>query len=108
MERSRQPGVFVAMPFGHKRVRKTHIDGLHETDEKEITIDFDEIYENLIRPALEDAGCKPYRADEETTAGDIRTDMNWLPASSYWQIFRPLTPMCFMSSVSGMAFLRAA
>lgn len=38
-------------------------------------IDFDSVYAELIRPALEDAGCEVFRADEEPRAGDIRTDM---------------------------------
>ncbi len=38
-------------------------------------IDFDRVYAELIRPALEDAGCEVFRADEEPRAGDIRTDM---------------------------------
>ena len=38
-------------------------------------IDFDRVYAELIRPALQDAGCEVFRADEEPRAGDIRTDM---------------------------------
>src|SRR5262249_20440553 len=29
----------------------------------------------LLKPAIEKAGCEPFRADEEQSAGDIRTDM---------------------------------
>ncbi|MEI2421983.1 hypothetical protein V6O07_17025, partial [Arthrospira platensis SPKY2] len=50
--------VFVAMPFGCKE-----------------GIDFDAVYHELIRPALEGAGFVVFRADEETRAGDIRADM---------------------------------
>ncbi len=50
--------VFVAMPFGIK-------DG----------IDFNRVYAELIRPALEGEGLVAFRADEEQRAGDIRTDM---------------------------------
>lgn len=50
--------VFVAMPFGCKQ-----------------GIDFDAVYAELIKPALEDAGFQVFRADEETRAGDIRADM---------------------------------
>lgn len=50
--------VFVAMPFGCKQ-----------------GIDFDAVYHELIRPALEGAGFVVFRADEETRAGDIRADM---------------------------------
>ncbi|MGZ8266901.1 MAG: TRAFs-binding domain-containing protein [Burkholderiales bacterium] len=50
--------VFVAMPFGVKE-----------------GIDFDRVYSELIKPALESAGFEPFRADEEVRAGDIRADM---------------------------------
>jgi tetratricopeptide (TPR) repeat protein len=49
---------FVAMPFGVKE-----------------GIDFDAIYKDFIKPALETAGFAVFRADEEMRAGDIRTDM---------------------------------
>jgi len=58
-----KPHAFIAMPFG---VKPGH-DGA--------TIDFDRVYAELIKPALEDAGCEVFRADEESRAGDIRTDM---------------------------------
>lgn len=50
--------VFVAMPYGIKE-----------------GIDFNRVYADLIRPALEGAGLEVFRADEELRAGDIRTDM---------------------------------
>src|SRR3954454_3222777 len=50
--------VFVAMPFQIKE-----------------GIDFNAVYEDLIRPALMDAGFTVFRADEEIRAGNIRTDM---------------------------------
>jgi tetratricopeptide (TPR) repeat protein len=50
--------VFVAMPFGVKE-----------------GIDFNRVYSDLIKPALEGAGFDVFRADEETAAGNIRTDM---------------------------------
>ncbi|MGA7178503.1 MAG: TRAFs-binding domain-containing protein [Thiobacillaceae bacterium] len=49
---------FVAMPFGVKA-----------------GIDFNRVYEDYIRPGLESAGLKVFRADQEQRAGDIRTDM---------------------------------
>ncbi len=55
--------VFVAMPFGKK------------PDSTGQPIDFDRIYAELIRPALEDAGLEVLRADEEREAGDIRADL---------------------------------
>ena len=49
---------FVAMPFGIKE-----------------NIDFNAVFRELIKPALEQAGFIVFRADEETEAGNIRTDM---------------------------------
>jgi tetratricopeptide (TPR) repeat protein len=49
---------FVVMPFGEKE-----------------QIDFNRVYGDLIKPALEQAGFEVFRADEEMRAGDIRTDM---------------------------------
>jgi len=49
---------FIAMPFGTKE-----------------GIDFNRVYADYIRPALESAGFEVFRADEEMRAGDIRTDM---------------------------------
>lgn len=57
------PHAFVVMPFGRKKGR----DGGW--------IDFDSIYQKLIKPALEQEGFEPFRADEETVSGDILTDM---------------------------------
>jgi tetratricopeptide (TPR) repeat protein len=58
-----KPHAFIAMPFGVK----PGPDGQ--------PIDFDRIHAELLQPALEAAGCEPFRADEEMAAGDIRTDM---------------------------------
>ncbi len=58
-----KPHAFVAMPFG----LKTTPDGQ--------TINFDRIYADLLRPAVEAAGMEILRADEEQRAGDIRADM---------------------------------
>ena len=49
---------FVAMPFGVKE-----------------EIDFNAVYKDFIKPALETAGFAVFRADDEMRAGDIRTDM---------------------------------
>jgi tetratricopeptide (TPR) repeat protein len=61
--RETRPHAFVVMPFG----KKVGFDGT--------VIDFNAVYQNLIKPALEEAGFEPFRADEETTSGDILTDM---------------------------------
>ena len=57
------PHAFVVMPFG----RKQGPDGRW--------IDFNAIFQDLIKPALEEAGFEPFRADEESVSGDILTDM---------------------------------
>jgi hypothetical protein len=58
------PLCFVLMPFGRKKDPKGGPD-----------IDFDVIYETAIRPALEDAGLEPVRADLERTGGIIHKAM---------------------------------
>lgn len=50
--------VFVAMPYGRNQ-----------------SIDFDAVYAEYLKPALEESGFEVFRADEEERAGDIRTDM---------------------------------
>lgn len=62
-ERRARPHAFVVMPFG----RKPGKDGQW--------IDFNAIYKDLIKPALELAGFEAFRADEATASGDILTDM---------------------------------
>ncbi len=57
------PHAFVVMPFGRKQGPDNR------------WIDFNAIYYGLIKPALEEAGFEPFRADEETVSGDILTDM---------------------------------
>lgn len=54
---------YVAMPFG----KRSSPDGS--------VIDFNEVYNQYIKPALEEAGLDVFRADEEMRAGDIRTNM---------------------------------
>jgi len=58
-----RPHAFVVMPFGKKKGADNQ------------PYDFNSIYNILIKPALEDAGFEAFRADEETSAGDILTDM---------------------------------
>jgi len=72
------PRVFVAMPFGKKPVKSkadTGTSGPPAQASEDVSVDFDEIWALLIRPALQRARCRTYRADEEASAGDIRTDM---------------------------------
>ena len=63
MLQAMKPHAFVAMPFG----TKPGADGAN--------IDFNRVFAELLKPALEDAGCSVFRADEEQRAGDIRSDM---------------------------------
>ena len=58
-----RPHAFVIMPFGKKKGGDGSL------------YDFNTIYTQLIKPTLEMAGFEPFRADEETTSGDILTDM---------------------------------
>ena len=58
-----RPHAFVIMPFGKKKGTDGSL------------YDFNAIYSMLIKPALEAAGFEAFRADEETTSGDILTDM---------------------------------
>ena len=58
-----QPLCFVAMPFGSK------------PNPSGGTIDFDAVYADLIRPAIEAAHMDPLRADEEAAGGIIHKPM---------------------------------
>lgn len=58
-----RPHAFVIMPFGKKKGGDGSL------------FDFNAIYTQLIKPTLIMAGFEPFRADEETTSGDILTDM---------------------------------
>jgi tetratricopeptide (TPR) repeat protein len=60
---SMPPLCFVLMPFGKK------------TDSAGLTIDFDAVYNDVIKPAITDAGLDPLRADEEMTGGIIHKPM---------------------------------
>ncbi|HXH90293.1 MAG TPA: TRAFs-binding domain-containing protein, partial [Thermoanaerobaculia bacterium] len=57
------PLCFVLMPFGDK------------TDAAGKIIKFDEVYKQVIQPAISDAGMMPIRADEELTRGMIHKPM---------------------------------
>lgn len=55
---------FVDMPFGKKKDPKSGVE-----------IDFDQIYEKGIEPAIRNQGLKPVRGDREETGGIIHTAM---------------------------------
>lgn len=58
-----KPLCFVLMPFGVK------------PDGSGRMIDFDAVYSQMIKPAIEEAGLEPVRADEETVGGMIHKPM---------------------------------
>ncbi len=60
---SNRPLCFVLMPFGIKK----------DAGGKEI--DFNSVYNDLIKPAIENAGLQPIRADEEKAGGIIHKPM---------------------------------
>src|SRR5947207_10114212 len=58
-----KPLCFVLMPFGQK------------PDAMGNTVDFDRIYQEIIAPAIDQAGLEAIRADEEVTGGIIHKPM---------------------------------
>src|SRR5688500_7628835 len=58
-----KPLCFVVMPFNKKKDAEGNV------------IDFDAVYSQLIRPAIEQAEMEPIRADEETVNGIIHKPM---------------------------------
>jgi tetratricopeptide (TPR) repeat protein len=66
------------MPFGEKEVPKkpsADVASPAEAKEETLKVDFNAVYQELFKPALEAAGLQPFRADDEKTAGDILKDM---------------------------------
>ena len=59
----RAPLCFVLMPFGQK------------TGSSGAVVDFDDVYDRLIAPAVREADLEPLRADKETTGGIIHKPM---------------------------------
>ncbi len=57
------PLCFILMPFGIKK------------DQNSKEIDFDKIYNDFIKPSIEDAGLEPIRVDEEMIGGIIHKPM---------------------------------
>jgi MAP3K TRAFs-binding domain len=60
---TQRPLCFVLMPFGQKPAAGG------------ATINFDAVYQEMISPAISDAGLEPLRADEEMTGGIIHKPM---------------------------------
>lgn len=63
MSKEKEKIAFVIMPYGKKK------------DAEGQEIDFDQVYEEVIKEPLEDAGFKPLRCDEIKGAGMIHEDM---------------------------------
>jgi tetratricopeptide (TPR) repeat protein len=61
------------MPFGVKDTAELNKQGVFPSNDHKI--DFNAVYDNLLKPALEQAGFEVARADSAKNAGDIRTDM---------------------------------
>jgi len=59
---SMPPHAFIAMPIGTQR----------GSDGK--PIDFERIFEELLKPALETAGCRVFRSEEQQRTGEIRAE----------------------------------
>src|SRR5262245_58727381 len=57
------PLCFVLMPFGEKAGPNGSV------------VDFDDVYNRLIAPAIRESGLEPLRADKETTGGIIHKPM---------------------------------
>lgn len=85
-----QPHVFVVMPFGVKEARAATPGDGGGPGSPAVNISFDEVYDLLIKPALTRAECVPFRADQESAAGDIRTDM----------YFELVTADCILADIS--------
>src|SRR3954464_2755386 len=68
-----KPHAFVAMPFGVKPAPKDP--SSTQVDLTVDLIDFNRVYKDYIKAALERAGLEPFRADLERRAGDIIPDM---------------------------------
>lgn len=63
-----KPRAFVVMPFNTTEISSAG-------QQKPIKVDFTSVYLALLEPALRKAGCEPFRADSQISAGDVRTDM---------------------------------
>jgi MinD-like ATPase involved in chromosome partitioning or flagellar assembly len=73
--RSGSPSVFVVMPFGVKETLSATPNTDSPTEKPTVNINFDDVYGLLVEPALIKAGYRPFRADRESVAGEIITDM---------------------------------
>lgn len=65
-----QPVCFIISPFGKKKYRRKG-----QTEELLIETDFDQVYQDIVEPAVRAAGMEPVRADHETVGGIIHKPM---------------------------------
>lgn len=105
------PSCFIIMPFGTKKGKEG------------IDINFDEVYDQLLRPAVEAAELNPIRADEEETSGIIHkamyerlilcdyavADLSTGNANVYYELgmrhtLKPHTTLCMMSNKTRLEF----
>ena len=85
------------MPFGVKAARPAVQAKGAEPAQTAVDVDFDLVYEHLVAPALTLAGCAPFRADQEASAGDIRTDM-------FYELVTADVVLADVSSMNGNVF----
>lgn len=65
-----KPLCFVIMPFGIKKYKTRG-----SQDDQWVVINFDNVYMDIIHPAITEAGMEPIRADEEKVRGSIHKPM---------------------------------
>ena len=88
--------IFVVMPFGKRSAEETahRLDRRADGQRRPLQVDFDDVYQMLFRPALEEAGLQPFRADDEESAGDILKDMFAELVTADFVLCRYLDPQC--------------
>jgi tetratricopeptide (TPR) repeat protein len=103
---------FVDMPFGQKSDLKSGV-----------VVDFDQIYNDAIKPAIEDCKLEPIRGDEESTGGIIHramfarllladfvvADLTLANANVFYELgirhaAKPFTTVPIFASMSGLPF----
>jgi len=97
---------FVVIPFGSQ----VNVQTTGGPNPIQGAVDFKSVYTRLIEPALRAAGCDTVRADSESSAGDIRTDMFFELVTADVVVADLSIPMRMftMSSASAMASARGA
>ena len=93
-----KPYCFVLMPFGRK------------SDESGRVVEFDSVYELVIKPAIENAELEPIRADEEIIGGIIHKPItrgfminSRIPAAlAFSSVITSLNPVKRITGISGL------